>query len=285
MLMKQLQSSSYFQSSVSTPLGRILQGGSHINIMTIPIMPMRIWEIYSIVYVLDGTGVYSDFENRIIPLKTGDMMMMFPGHGYRYQSDNKKPWSELYLQFDGPVFELWQKEKVISPAQPVIHLESVDYWYNQLLRAIAVNLPDDSKHMLTRVMILQTALAEIINYSSQLNDSDNEWLLKAKTILNSVSLNTIVDWSEISGNMYLSSDRFRKKFQNLAGISPFNYLVKRRCDEACRLLQQTELSLYEIAEKLGYYDESHFYRRFKNMIGISPSDYRSVCILKNKKIT
>ncbi len=280
--MKKLQSSSYFQSSVSTPLGRILQAGSHINIMPIPIMPMRIWEIYSIVYVLEGTGEYYDFENRVIPLKTGDLMMMFPGHGYRYQSDNKSPWSELYLQFVGPLFELWQKEKLISPAQPVIHLESVDYWLKKLLQPVITNFPDDTEHMLTRVMMLQSVLAEIINFSSQLNDSDNEWLLNAKMILNSVSLNSAVEWSEISGNMYLSSDRFRKKFQNLEGISPFNYLVKRRCDEACRLLQQTELPLYEIAEKLGYYDESHFCRRFKNMIGISPSDYRSVCILKVK---
>ncbi len=209
-------------------------------------------------------------------------MIMFPGHGYRYQSDNKTPWSELYLQFDGPVFDLWQKENLISPAQPIIHLEPVDYWFNKLLQPAIANLPNDAEHMLTRIMILQVVLTEIINHSSQLKVSDNEWLIKAKMILSSIPLNALVDWSEISAGMYLSSDRFRKKFQHLSGISPFNFLVKRRCDEACRLLRQNELSLYEIAEKVGYYDESHFYRRFKNIIGISPSDYRSVCILKSK---
>ncbi|MEI6520912.1 MAG: AraC family ligand binding domain-containing protein [bacterium] len=211
--MKPLQSLSYFQSSVSTPLGRILQAGSHIQIMSVPVMPMRYWEIYSIVYVIDGTGEYCDFENRVIPLKTGDMMMMFPGHGYRYQSDNKTPWSELYMQFDGPVFNLWQKEKVISPTQPVIHLEPVDYWFNKLLQPVIANFSDDVENMLTRIMMLQTVLTEIINHSSQLKVSDNEWLIKAKMKLNSLPLNSLVDWSEISESMYISTDRFRKNFR------------------------------------------------------------------------
>ncbi len=275
--MSQTHSSVVFHSSQATPLGRVLLVGCHLELHPVPSMPMRVWEIYSLVYVLAGTGCFLDIEGRELPLEAGDLMLMFPGHGYRYLPEPAHPWSELYLQFDGPLFDVWRDAGVITPAQPVLHLEPVEYWRQQLQQVAANPAADGPAQMLARVMTLQAVLAEIVSHAAHLTQVDRGWVLQAQALLNTVLLTEDVDWPALASALHLSADRFRKKFHALSGVSPAQYLAHRRCDEASRLLQQTTLSLCAIAEVVGFCDDSHFSRRFKERTGLSPSDYRAVC--------
>jgi AraC family transcriptional regulator of arabinose operon len=271
------QSSVWFQSTQTTSLGQILLVGSHLNLQPVPAMAMRVWDIYSLVYILDGKGWFFDIAGRELPVQSGDLMMMFPGHGYRYHADPTHAWSELYLQFYGPIFDVWREEGLITPTHPVIHLHPIAYWRRQLQGVAVSHAANDSAQMLTRVITLQAVLEEMVRHAAQLPHNEREWLLQAEAVLMNVPLNDPIQWTELASALYLSADRFRKKFQALAGVSPSRYLAQRRCDEASRLLHQTTLSLGEIAECLGYYDASHFYRHFKQYTGLSPNDYRAVC--------
>lgn len=50
-----------------------------------------------------------------------------------------------------------------------------------------------------------------------------------------------------------------------------------RNEEACRLLQNSTISIGRIAVKLGYTDASHFSRAFRRWAGTSPRSYRRSC--------
>ena len=45
-------------------------------------------------------------------------------------------------------------------------------------------------------------------------------------------------------------------------------------ERAKELLTVTDVSIFEIANSVGYEDQLYFSRVFKNKIGLSPSDYR-----------
>ncbi|MHA7966186.1 helix-turn-helix domain-containing protein [Paenibacillus sp. CAU 1782] len=64
---------------------------------------------------------------------------------------------------------------------------------------------------------------------------------------------------------------FKKRFD----VSPINYLIAIRMELATERLIQTELTIQEIAESVGYVDSYHFSRVFKNHVGSSPQSYRS----------
>lgn len=53
------------------------------------------------------------------------------------------------------------------------------------------------------------------------------------------------------------------------------YYRKLKIMKACFLLQNSEISMMNISEKLGFYDESHFTRFFKKHMGYTPSYYRN----------
>ena len=63
-------------------------------------------------------------------------------------------------------------------------------------------------------------------------------------------------------------------FRKVFGHSPRAYLSNLKLQEAKMLIEQPDLSLGEIAIKLGYTHLSHFSRQFKRWTGQSPLQYR-----------
>ena len=57
-------------------------------------------------------------------------------------------------------------------------------------------------------------------------------------------------------------------------LSPMDYVLSLRVQEAQRLLSTTQLSLGSIAAATGFYDQSHFTKRFRKVTGLTPLQYR-----------
>ena len=65
---------------------------------------------------------------------------------------------------------------------------------------------------------------------------------------------------------------FRREF----GTSPIAFVLERKLEQAMVLLQDTELSVKEIAAKLGFSDEFYFSRMFRKKCGHSPREFRQI---------
>ena len=52
-----------------------------------------------------------------------------------------------------------------------------------------------------------------------------------------------------------------------------DYATEYRIEKACMLLQESNLSIVEISERVGYATPSGFIRRFKQLKGITPGKY------------
>ncbi len=65
-----------------------------------------------------------------------------------------------------------------------------------------------------------------------------------------------------------------KHFRRETGASIIDYLIRIRMNKASSLLQQTDLSLQEIAASVGYADVSYFIRTFKKHAGATPKQFK-----------
>ena len=72
----------------------------------------------------------------------------------------------------------------------------------------------------------------------------------------------------------LSVCYFVRAFKQSVGLTPHDYLIRRRVERTMELLSATDLSLSEIALAAGFADQSHCARRFRQHVGMSPRDYR-----------
>lgn len=82
------------------------------------------------------------------------------------------------------------------------------------------------------------------------------------------------DASKFAKMFSVSVSRFNHLFKEIMGISPLNYYIKLRMDNACLLLECTDLSISEISQRVGYEEPLYFRQVFKKHIGVSPSSYQ-----------
>jgi len=73
----------------------------------------------------------------------------------------------------------------------------------------------------------------------------------------------------------LSKYHFIRLFKQSTGLTPHQYLVRRRLHSARNLLKRQEFSLIEIANQSGFSDQSHFTRLFKQRYGVTPGAFQS----------
>ena len=75
-------------------------------------------------------------------------------------------------------------------------------------------------------------------------------------------------------DMNLSASYISRFFKFQTGYTISNYLDNLRLDKAKKLLKETELSLKEILDSIGYVDPTNFIRKFKKSEGLTPMQYR-----------
>ncbi|HEU5198981.1 MAG TPA: AraC family transcriptional regulator [Ktedonobacterales bacterium] len=67
---------------------------------------------------------------------------------------------------------------------------------------------------------------------------------------------------------------FVRVFRQTIGTSPHQFVRRARLERAQQLLEQTELSLAEVAAACGFADQSHLTQVFKDQLGCTPRAYR-----------
>lgn len=83
-----------------------------------------------------------------------------------------------------------------------------------------------------------------------------------------------ISLDQIAHNMYLSPVYISKIFKEELGESPINYLIKIRLEKAREILMESDGSIKNIANEVGYEDVYHFSKLFKKYYGVSPLNYR-----------
>ena len=78
---------------------------------------------------------------------------------------------------------------------------------------------------------------------------------------------------ELAALCGLERFHFLKLFKRTAGMTPHAWLVRLRLERACALLGQTGQNLTQVAQEVGFYDQSHFNRAFRQAFCVSPSQY------------
>ena len=73
----------------------------------------------------------------------------------------------------------------------------------------------------------------------------------------------------------ISPFHFCRSFKQSTGLSPHRYILKLRIEEAQRLLKKTTLAISDVANRLGFSDQSHFTMVFRKLVGITPARWRA----------
>ncbi len=82
--------------------------------------------------------------------------------------------------------------------------------------------------------------------------------------------------AQLAGCAFLGESQFHALFKEQTGMSPYQYLLEKRLNEACKMLAHSHHSLSYIAQCCGFSSQSLFTQVFSSRLDISPARYRKL---------
>ena len=143
-----------------------------------------------------------------------------------------------------------------------------------LQEALSVLKPMDSAVINAAAMLIQTCITYLLTKKIVLLDKNNfvdELMLYIENNIRSeITVTGLCNYFGIS----------RTSFYDLSSqcldCSVMQYIKRIRVEKAKKLLQETDLSITEISEQIGFMDYNYFLRVFKKETGISCKEFRQV---------
>jgi len=257
------------QNSVVSPLGGVKIAGVLQKSVGV-VGNSRSMERFSLAYVLEGTGSYMGRSGVRHSVEPGTAILLCPNQPHWYAPDAGTTWNEIFFEFQGPVFDLWQNIGCIDRKTPVFDLKPIAYWKARILQTIGVNNEGNPVKMMEETTRVQILLSEILNASRLEFEDEIAWVQRAQDSLMRTS-----DVREAARELSLSYESFRKRFRKHVGMPPAKYKTAAIMKVACEMLSDHKITIREISAELNYCDEYHFSKQFKQTIGWSPSEYRA----------
>jgi AraC family transcriptional regulator len=81
--------------------------------------------------------------------------------------------------------------------------------------------------------------------------------------------------TDLAGVACLSPYHFSRSFKQAIGVGPQRYVMQRRLERAKALMRRTNQPLAEIAQRVGFADQSHLTSIFRRETGVTPGRYRA----------
>jgi AraC-like DNA-binding protein len=141
-------------------------------------------------------------------------------------------------------------------------------------------LPGSSVMAKLSEVLLVEAMRE---YSSSLGDGQHGWMrgLNDPQIARALAvihrdIAAPLTAEDLAREAALSRSAFIDKFSTVIGMPPIRYLTLWRLEAAKRHLQESRMSIDQIAYTIGYESEEGFRRAFKREVGSSPAKWRAL---------
>jgi YesN/AraC family two-component response regulator len=126
------------------------------------------------------------------------------------------------------------------------------------------------------VLWLEQLKDDLLDYISAENSiSYTRIIAQAKHYLSSHFTEDIT-LKEVADTVHISPSYLSAELKKQTGLAFKEYLTSLRIEKAKNMLEETDLKIYEVSEKVGYgYDNSYYFDRvFKKMTGFTPGDYK-----------
>ena len=248
-------------------------------------------DFVELILILSGTGVHCIGKNNVTHQR-GDICVIPRGIRHRYQqvSDDfslinilfnpeKLPISELdAVQIPSFKPMLFGRPADKKASHLAFHVAEDEFQFLEILTLSLVRehdeyLPGTSFISLGIFMTLIGKLSRLYSLEQHSSTFNYDPISKIIAYINKNYHNNISIASLCKlGSMSKSS--LMRNFKNATGISPLQYLLRLRLNEAALLLCSTEKSLCEIAATVGFSDINYCGRQFKRILGLSPVLYR-----------
>jgi len=215
----------------------------------------------------------------------GSLVLVTPGWPHWYGVTGGGTWDEVYLIFEGPLFDLAAEQGVFAAgvsaplSQPQAWGRRLDHFRLRRPPTSAAGRDREALDVLRTVIearaasVAQGSAVPGEGVGSPAGPWSGDWFARSQRLLEA-SLDERVDPADVAAGVGMGYETWRRRFRDRAGVAPAQYRLQHRVDAACTMLTTTALAARDIAAVLGFSDEHHLARHVRRETGLSPRAYR-----------
>lgn len=230
---------------------------------------------YVIVYLVRGSALVSQGEDQPFTFSAGDLFFRPPGIPHDVVRPQPHLWLSFAVGLSCDVYESLKAMHVLPEQLSIVHAGCREAHVNQckqLTRQI-----QQGQHQPPRTLLYHFLdWLETISSKSDRSDAQSciPSAIRQAVGLLTESYNQTLDLQQLASNLGMGYEHFRKLFARHMGKSPMAYRITHRIQQAQHRLLETDITISDLADELGYTDVYTFSRQFKQVTGISPTAYR-----------
>lgn len=245
-----------------------------------------------IVYIVSGSGSFKQDKNAQFNFRKGDIFLIKPRRRFVMLADSKCRLTSYFLGID--FGKLRKKASSLSAEeaqilafertflrqnqQPFKDEMNIGLLLKKLIGEINEKRPDYRIMAKGYCLEILSLLARSIqsNKMNRDNKLSGRHCQAVEKTLKFIEENyqRKLSLEDFAKNVFLSPYHFSRIFKSYTSHSPVNYLNMRRIGKAKELLADENLTLSDIAARVGFSDPFYFSAMFKRMEGFSPLQYK-----------
>ncbi|HEY2494182.1 MAG TPA: AraC family transcriptional regulator [Paenibacillus sp.] len=229
---------------------------------------------WAFVLITGGSGYYQVNGGARQEIEAGSWFCLFPEALFNYGPHAGGFWDEYYFTVQGNRVTEWLQNWLMDPSlikNAVVDdslLHKMEIMFMLIDSGIPSNLDRAS-------MLLESFIYELVAGADE-SESGNRGGFVLKVIEDiSRSLYLPQDTKEMASRYHISVSTLRRIVHEYTGYPLNEFLHRLKAAEARNILLNTEMTVKEIGEALGYKDMFYFSRVFKRITGVSPRRYRN----------
>jgi len=211
-------------------------------------------------FVTQGQGIYVA-DGKRYAVGPGDLFVSHPGYVTSYLADRQEPFTYIWVSFHCKecFARLLVRDVFSAPwARPM---------FSKIIGCHETAVPEWAVCTQLYEFFLQLAAKQAAPHVSHA-----DYVSRAVDYMQS-NYSAPIGIAELAADLGLSRSYFCRLFKAQTGLSPKEYLVSCRLEQAAILLTEHGLSQKEAAQQVGYNDVVTFSRMFRQKYGIPPGEF------------
>lgn len=226
-------------------------------------------------YIQNGTGTYT-LNNIPFQVKPKDLIVINPGILHSVRSNPHYPLNVWSFCIEYGLNEPENESLLPSNAYPVV----TTGYFSDLIEEI-VNVILCEHQASAKTTVIDELISALYIIVQELYDrSDSPAINMDESFTNMIMAYINDHYTEpitlqtLSKTFFVSSSHISHEMSRVYGISPIEYLIRRRLNAAKWKLIMTDDIIPDIALFVGYENSNHFSKLFAKRLGITPQAFR-----------
>lgn len=233
---------------------------------------------YVFIYCVDGKGWYK-VNGKFQTVHANQYFILPSGQPHSYGTDERHPWTIYWIHFKGHLAAHYARH-ALCPVSVELRQNSRIQTRVAIFEEIFTTLQSGYAidNLYYASSLLHNFFGSLLNIqqfrAGKKEDSNDGNAVQQSIHYMKENLEKRLTLEDIAGYIGYSVSHYSMLFKQMTGHTPLAYLNLLKIQQACYLLDATDMKINQICFKIGIDDSYYFSRLFTKIMGMSPRSYR-----------